>query len=396
MKGFKIIAVISDIHIGVPHISAKTFKAQLQAHFLDVLDNMAILDGIFILGDILHTAISMNSEYAEVFHWFIDNVYKIARLRKATVVIIRGTLSHDCGQLAQIKHYENNMDFVDFRIYDTIEEITLWDNYKALVLPDVRVKDLKDVGKYLNEPGKYDMILGHGMIEQMQYVQQETENMPTKTYVYDVKKLVKASKGPVLFGHVHQYQHYKNHFYYVGPFTLLERGGIDAGFAVVGICDEDRTKFKVEHYINPDSAAYYDLVVTRKILREIPIDEIIAAIDEVANDAKSNDLITLRITRGDETEAADKVLMLESRYRYDKRFSIVKKIKTAKEAEWEEQQNERRNKYAYLMDEGIELPEILYIYYTNEVKPTIPDATSTAATLEEADFTRFLKGDETL
>ena len=47
------------------------------------------------------------------------------------------------------------------------------------------MKQLKDVGKYLKEPNKYDMILGHGTISQMQYVIQESENMPTKTYVFD-------------------------------------------------------------------------------------------------------------------------------------------------------------------------------------------------------------------
>lgn len=389
MRNFKIIAALADLHIGTKHVSAESLRQQLKKHFFKVLDDMAYLDGIFILGDVMHTIVSLNSDYSELFYWFIDKIYKVARKRNAVVVIIKGTISHDNDQLNNIKSYVKNIDGVDFRVYDTVEEITLWDNYKVLVLPDVKVKQLKDVGKYLEEPGRYDMILGHGVVDQMQYVVQESENMPTKTYVYDVDKLMAASKGPVLFGHIHQYQSVDNKFYYVGPFTMLERGWSDAGFAIIGISDADRTRFKVEHYLNPDSAEYYEIRVTKKILDEVPIDEIIDAIDSIASDAKENDLIMLRITRGDESEASDKVLMLENRYRKDRRFSIVKKIKNRHEAEREKVQQDRREKYAYLLDKSIELPEIAYTYYISDYRPTIPDQSSVAASLTEDDFVRI-------
>lgn len=394
MREFKIIAALADLHIGVKHVSAKSLKEQLKNHFFKPLEDMKYLDGIFLLGDLLHTVISLNTEHSELFHWFIDRVYRIAKKRGAVVIVIRGTLAHDSGQLDNIKHYMKNDDGVDFRIYDTVEEITLWDDYKVLVIPDVKVKQLREVGKYLDEPKKYDMILGHGMITQMEFVSQESESMPTKTYVFDADELITASKGPILFGHIHQYQSIRRHFYYVGPFTVLERGTTNAGFAIIGIYDKDRTKFKVEHYLNPDSAEYYELVVTRSILRDIPIDEIVEAIDEVANKAKSNDLITLRIVLDDNRESADKVMILENRYRKDRRFSIVKKIKSKQERDREKEQEKRREKVAYLMDENMELPSILYTYYINEVKPTIPDRTSLEANITLEDFERALKASD--
>lgn len=390
MREFKIIAALADLHIGVRHVSAKSLKKQLKEHFFKPLNDIAHLDGIFILGDVMHTIVSLNSDYSELFYWFIDKVYKLARKRNAVVVIVKGTISHDNDQLNNIKSYVKNDDGVDFRVYDTIEEITLWDDYKVLVLPDVRVKQLKDIDDKL-EPGKYDMIIGHGLIDQMQYLVQESENMPTKTYVYNVDKLMGASKGPVLFGHIHQWQHVNNKFYYVGPFTMLERGWSNAGFGIVGISDKDRTKFKVEHWLNPDSASYYEITVTQEILRTIPIDEIMEAIDGIAADGKENDLFTLRITRGDESESSDKVMMLESRYRKDRRFSIIKKIKNKKEQEREKAQKARKDHFAYLMDESMELPSILYTYYISEVQPTIPDRKSLAANITLEDFERALK-----
>lgn len=390
MRNYKIIACISDIHLGIKYISAKTFKKQLKKHFIHVLEDMKELDGIFILGDILHTIISLNSDAAAVYFWFIDRIYKIAKEKKAIVLIIKGTPSHDNDQLDNIKHYVDNDDGVDFRIYENIEEDTIFGDYKILALPDVRIKKNSDVEQYLTSDKKYDMILGHGMISTFQFVTQTSENMPSKTYIYDPDQLIDSCKGPVLFGHVHQYQSVRNHFYYVGPFTLLERGGVDAGFAVVGIYDKDRTKFKVEHFLNPDSANYYDLDISAKILSKFPIDEIIEAIDDILKDTKENDLITLRITRGDAVDSADKVYMLESRYRKDRRISIVKKVKSEKQEETEKKNEERKSHFSYIMEQSRDLSEIMYKYYLEEYKPTLPENFDSKITITEDTFRRIL------
>ena len=390
-REFKIFAAIADIHIGVKHISAVSLKKQLKKHFIKVLKNMKHLDGIFICGDILHTIVSLNSDYAELYLWFIDQVYKVAKKQNAVVIIIKGTASHDNDQLQNIKSYIDNDDGVDFRIYETVEEITLWKNYKVLVLPDVKVKQLKDIDKYLTEDKKYDLILGHGLINTMRFFVQDSENMPTKTYEFDVDKLNATCKGPILFGHIHQFQSVRDQFYYIGPFTLLERGGINAGFIIGGIYDKDRTKYIIEQYENPDSAHYFDIDITEKILKQFPIDEIIEAIDDIISDAKENDLISLRITRGDELESADKVVMLETRYRKDSRFSIVKKIKSKQDEEAEKESQVHREKFAYLIDKNIEMADMFYRYYIEEFVPSLADKFSPVAKIKEEDFRRILE-----
>lgn len=390
MRDFKIFVAIADIHIGIRHIEAETFRKQLKKYFINTLKDMKYLDGIFILGDILHTVVSLNSDYAEVYLWFIDQVYKIAKKRDATVIIIRGTPAHDNAQLQNIKSYTRNDDGVDFRIYENVEEITIWDDYKVLVLPDVRVKDLKDVDKYLTGDKKYDMILGHGLISAMKFVQQESENMPTKAYEFDVDTLIDSSKGPVLFGHIHQFQTIRKHFYYAGPFTLLERGGVNAGFIVGGICDSDRTKFKIEQFLNPDSASYIDLDVNQKVLSQFSIDEIFDAIDDLIKDTKPNDLITLRITRGDELDSSDKVYMLESRYRGDRRFSIIKKVRTAHEEESDKKNEERKSKFSYVMDANTDMSSILFKYYEEEYAPTLPETFKPSVPITVDVFKRIL------
>lgn len=384
MRDFKIFAAMADLHIGVKHIEAKELKKQLKKHFITPLKGMKYLDGIFICGDIMHTIVSLNSDYSELFHWFIDQIYKIAKSKGSTVIILKGTISHDNDQLSNLKSYINNDDGVDFRIYETIEETIIWDDYKVLILPDVRVKQLKEIDKYLDK-GDYDLILGHGLIDRMEFFVQNMENMPTKTYVYNLDKLIDASNGPIIFGHIHQFQHFRHKFYYTGPFTLLERGGIDGGYLVGGIYDKDHHKFHIEHYVNPDSAEYYDIRVTKDILNSFSIDDIIENIDAIVADAKENDLFTLRIVRGDEADSSDKVMMLESRYRKDRRFTIVKKIKTKREEERDREIKEKKERYNYIMDENLTVGEILYRYYTNDVAPTLDTNKRVIVTKEEFD-----------
>lgn len=392
MRDFKIFATIADIHIGRQSISASTFKKQLKKHFFDVINNFRYLDGIFVCGDILHTIISLNSENAEVFSWFISQLYKTAKKKGSTVIILRGTLSHDGQiQLNAAKEYQNNDDGVDFRVYDTIAETTIWGDYKVLILPDVKIKQLQDIDQYLDEPDKYDLILGHGTIDRMQFFIQESEELNMKTYLYDVDKLIRCSKGPVMFGHIHQYQAILNHFYYVGSFTTLERGTTNPGFLVSGIYDKDRSKFVVNHYANPDSAEYLELVVSKHLIDEYPIDDIMETIDEIIANRKDNDLITLRIMRGDERDSADKVLMLEDRYRKDKRFSIIKKVKSKREEEVEKKNQDLKDKYSYAFDQKLEMYEILWKYYQEDFLPTIEDPQSEIAKLTEDSFRRVLQ-----
>lgn len=391
MRNFKIFVCLADLHIGNKNVSAKDMKKQLKEHFFKEVKNYKYLDGIFILGDILHTIVSLNSDYSEVYLWFIDQVYKLARKKKSTVIIIKGTQSHDNDQLSNIRSYMLNDDNVDFRIYEQIEEITIWDDYKVLVLPDVKIKKYADMDKYFITDKKYDIILGHGIIDTMRYFVQESEHMSSKTYVYPVENLKKACNGPILFGHIHQYQEIRDQFYYVGPFTLLERGGINAGYLTVGMYDNDRSKFKVEQYINPSSARYLDLNINKKIMDECAIDQIVEAIDDIISDTKENDLITLRIIRGDAIDSIDKIAILEARYRKDKRINIVKKIKTKSEEESEQKNKERKDKFAYCMDNNLDMSEIMYRYYESEIMPTLGDKNSLAAKITIDDFKRILK-----
>lgn len=395
VKNFKIICCLADLHFGNKRVTAEDMKKQLKKHFFDVAKKMKYLDGIFILGDIMHTIVSLNSPYSNLFLWFINKVYKLAKQKGATVIIIKGTPSHDNDQLSNIRSYEYTEflddDNVDFRIYEKPEVITVWDDYKMLVLPDVRFHDFAEVESYFAEEDQYDMILGHGLIDTMQHFVAESEHLSMKTYVYEVDKLIRSCKGPIFFGHIHQYQRIRDQFFYVGPFTTLERGCFSAGFCVCGIADDDRHKFLTEYYPNPDSAEYFEFNLTKEVMDDYPIDDIIAVLDEKIGETKPNDLITLRITRGDNKDSLDRIMILEMRYRKDRRISIVKKIKSKFEEESEKRNADRKEKFGYIMDGNLSIAEIMHQYYLSDVLPTIEDKDSLPAKITIDDFKRILK-----
>lgn len=379
----KIISILADLHIGNKRCPADVFKAQLEKHYFAKMELAYRLDAIFVLGDLMHTIVSLNSDYSELFHWFISRLYKLARKTGCSVLILKGTPSHDNDQLNTIKHYQNNADDVDFRVFDhiTVTELFGW---RILVLPDVRVKKDSDIEDYLND-GKYDIILGHGTIDKMQFVQQESENMPMKSYVYKCKDLCKCSRGPVLFGHIHQYHEYYKKFYYCGSFTLLERGNTDAGYLMCAISTKDPSKYLVDRIINTDSPRYFDIKLDVEDVLENSIEDICEAIDYYIEDASEHDLISLRINRDNSNSTSDKVLMIESRYKPDRRISIIKKIITPDEEEKNNKLAERKDKYSYMFDPELSVPEIMFRYYEEDVRPTL-NPESPAAKLDQKGF----------
>lgn len=388
-RKFKIISVLADLHFGNKRCSAEVMKEQLKEHYFKLMEQSPYLDAIFILGDIMHTIVSLNSDSSALFHWFISKIYKLAKKKNAMVIIIKGTPSHDNDQLNTIKHYQNNEDGVDFRIYEQITETTIFHNKKVLILPDVRVKKDKEIEQWF-ENKTYDMILGHGTIDKMQFFQQESENMVMKSYTYSCRELCDHSRGPVLFGHIHQYHEFYNQFYYVGPFTMLERGNKNAGFVMVAIDEDDFSHYYVEQIINPDSPRYFRIELDCEDIIDNSIDDLIEAIDWYIEDAKPHDLITLQISRDNSNTSADKVLMLESHYRTDKRFSIIKKISSPDEEEKERKLVDRREKFSYIFDPEIKMPSMMYRYYDENVRPKL-NPTSPEAKLDEDDFFKIFE-----
>ena len=171
-KEFNVIAAIADVHIGNKAIDWKEYKYQLKKGVIEKLETMTFLDMVVICGDTLHCQVSMNSDYASVFFWFINKIVKIAKKKNVVVRIIKGTRSHDLDQLDTLHFYEDDPD-IDFKIIDDYYIESLNGCNYAYIAENYIDLPVKEYYKEIFDKPKnyFDMIFGHLTIEQTQFVQ---------------------------------------------------------------------------------------------------------------------------------------------------------------------------------------------------------------------------------
>jgi hypothetical protein len=369
MKQFRIFAVISDLHIGNTRISAKKMKDMLKEQFIEPIKKMKQLDAIIVAGDVSHTGLYLSSDYADLYLWFFRRIYSIAEKRKATVVVLEGTYSHDMDHLSNIDYMVDNEDGVDFRIYRQFTSDYLFKDFKILALPDKRVtaKSKKYLENLLED--EYDMIIGHGMIDKMEFPHQESENFNTNAYVYRVNELMAISRGPIFFGHIHTHTVINEKFHYVGSFTKLERGNGTHGFLVCGINTKDSSQFKCEQYVNKESMNYHHIKIEGEDLITYDIYDIIKNLQVYLKSVPDRDLVTIRIKYESNGTLVDKVSLIDETFKRDERVSVVKKLINRNLDDREQRLKVKKEKFSYLFDKNLKLEDIIVMYYENEIKP---------------------------
>lgn len=368
---FKIIAAISDIHIGNRRVSAELMKRMLKEQFFDIIKKYSYLDAILVGGDISHTLLSLSSDYGRVYLWFIDKLYKTAKKRGCEIHILEGTPSHDMDHLSAVEHYCDNDEEVKFFIYRKYEIVNIMDNYRMLVLPDKKLnkKGIDHLEKLLKE--EVDIILGHGLIDRLAYFTQESENLATTSYHYNVKDMMKNCNGPILFGHIHMPLNIQDKFFYIGSFTKLERGNGTHGFLTIGINDKNRKQFRVEMMPNDLSMNYYNIDIRQEDLNKYDAMTLVDIVREFIKETGKENLYTIKITIGNSTSQIDKSLIIDEAFKTWNNVSINKKLIEDDEESSEEIQelDIKKHRLAYLFDEGLPLEEIFHRYFLEEVKP---------------------------
>jgi hypothetical protein len=367
---FKIITIISDIHLGKRIVTAKEMVDMLEKNFFKPLDNMARLDAIVVTGDITDAMLTLHSDYAKAFVYFGDRLYGFAK-KGVEIHIVDGTYTHDLDHLELYTHYTEDKNVV-FRMYTDFTVGYMFDSYRVLFLPDKKVntKKRKVVDNLLKD--EYDLIFGHGEVDKLKFPYQESENDSVNPYIFPLDKMCKMCKGPIMFGHIHTHTVYKKKFYYVGSFTKLERVNGTHGFLVCAIYDYDRTKFKVEQYINDDSIEYYEIEMDERDFKKHDTFEMISAIKSFVMDCKPNDIFTIRIKLSDKEDLTSHLYQIEDAFKSNKKISIVKKLISSVKEDRVNKIKEKKARLGYLHDESMSEEEIIYKYFVEEVKPNDP------------------------
>lgn len=361
MNDFKVIAAIADVHIGNKAISWKEYKYQIKNGIINKLEQMAFLDGIVVCGDTLHYQISLNSEYANVFQWFVSKIVKIAKKKNAFIRFIKGTRSHDLDQLETIRQYESDFD-VDFKIYNEFGYETI-DGHNYAFIPEEYISvPIKGYYKELfDKPkGYFDMIFGHGTIEQTQFTEQNSENIDNNAPVFKLKSLYSVCSGPIIFGHIHTPMTFNNKFYYVGSALRTCHGEEeDKGWNVITYI-QDKALYRVDKIVNEYTFNFNQLKIENRFIEKNDVDEIIKYVEKFIE--KNNvDRLSLKINCIDKEDTTVKIELLKKYFAKNKNITTSFKVMSSKAYEKEENMNKAKEKKPYLKD-GLDITERIQLW----------------------------------
>lgn len=247
---------ISDIHIGKK--DDMRLKEELEI-FFDYLKDTENIDMITVSGDLFDRVLTANEYGTTLALEFIQRLIELY-IPEIDIRIIKGTRSHDFNQLDILKVFKEKAGS-HFKIIEK-NEVEVFNGYKILYLPEEYPTDYDDFYKenLLGVEDKvYDFIIGHGMIDFIAFTgyEDDSENRVHGTPTHKADDLIRVTKGPIIFGHIHEKQEYKDKIYYTGSYSRYSFDTpSEKGFMVFDIDDDDPSKFKMTFIENTKAPTY--------------------------------------------------------------------------------------------------------------------------------------------
>lgn len=358
-RSFRVIAAIADVHIGNKSISHKEYKYQLKHGVIKKLKQLAFLDMIVICGDLLHCQISMNSNYAEVFFWFIDEIISVAREKNAVIRIIKGTKSHDLDQLDTIKFYENYED-INFKVVDDYYTESILNMNLAYIAQEYINEPIKKhFNSILGKRNFYDIIFGHMTIEQTQFSEQNSENIDTHAPVFKLEDLFKCA-NLIISGHIHVPLEFSSRFYYVGSVLRTAHGEEEPKGWDLIVYDTEEKLYRVDKIINEFTFNFNTLNLDNSFIEMNDIDTIVKHVEDFMKERKT-DKLSLKITCIDKKDSTVKIELLKKYFA--KNTNITTKFKLMSEKSYSEiESNTKKREIEPYLKEGLTLVERIKIW----------------------------------
>lgn len=272
---------ISDIHIGKK--DDMKLKDELEI-FFDYLKNTENIDMITISGDLFDRVLTANEYGTTLALEFIQRLIDLY-VPEIDIRIIKGTRSHDFNQLDILKVFKEKAGS-HFKIIEK-NEVEVFNGYRILYLPEEYPTDYDDFYKenLLGVEDKvYDFIIGHGMIDFIAFTgyEDDSENRVHGTPTHKANDLIRVTKGPIIFGHIHEKQEYKDKIYYTGSYSRYSFDTpSEKGFMVFDIDDNDPSNFKMTFIENTAAPTYAILDIDKLNLEGV--DDHVKYIKELAD-----------------------------------------------------------------------------------------------------------------
>ena len=346
--------MIADIHFGALPVERLYNELEI---FLEFIEKKS-LDFIVILGDWFDKKINLNSKDAKYSTVFFERICQVCIDNDIKLRIIQGTESHDNSQLEVLEILAKNKP-VDFKVFYEVTEEELFPDFNVLYVPEEYINSIDEkYGKYMNK--KYDMIFGHGMIQEVKFAAliQSSETTMKKAPIFKSKMLCDMCYGPIFFGHIHTKDIFNDRLYYVGSYSRWKFGEEeDKGFYYVKY-ENDTKEFEAKFIVNNKAMKYDTIEIYEKESGFYKLNTE-NQIKYIQNLIKSFEYDFLRlqfyIPQGYENENLLINMVNESLGKYKNLkldFKVNSKIKSKREVE--EKINLLLDKYGFIFDNKID------------------------------------------
>ncbi len=261
-RGTLIEVHLADLHFGAFN-PADQYRI-LMEQFYNKIYTMPRIDIISIDGDIFDHKVMCNSDAALYATKFIDSLVYLAKAKKATLIILGGTYSHDFDQLKLFYHYMDNDPIldVDVRVITNIQ-FEYIKGAKILMVPELNSVDESVYQHFFFNSGWYDSAFVHGTFEGSVYGNMVSGNsrlLTANDFIY--------CKGPAISGHVHKSGCFQGFYYYCGcPYRWKFGEEEEKGFLIV-VHDLDTQL----HYVDfqPITSYRYDTIYLDELVSNDP------------------------------------------------------------------------------------------------------------------------------
>jgi hypothetical protein len=384
---------IKIVHIADTHAGAfghERFEAELDAAFfawLEANDFDAVVHG----GDLFDRRLDLNSGDAKAAIRTAFRIAQACQRRGVPFRILKGTLTHDYDQLANLLPFET--EFPCFRVVQTTSAEELLPGFRVLYMPEVYPTDYADhYSQFLYAPAEegewgedvvYDAIFGHGQIDVAAgwgaVIEGERHYGGTPTH--EAERLLQHCRGPVQFGHVHNRFRYKKRLGYSGSFSRWCQGEEGKkGFDVLSLSGEiggaEPWAVRVQQVVNALAPVYRTVVADQILDASDPPDAILAKIRAAAAGCHR-----LRVKLGDFPIGVEEFSIVRGALVEDGNVDLQTSARAAPqraeaaggdpldEAAALAAAEERRERVSYLRDQTVPAPERLLRYIAEGGNP---------------------------
>lgn len=367
--------VLADIHWGAMDSSLTYNNLELVLEFIKQMKNE--LDFIIIAGDYFDYRIQLNSKTALLaVKWFdrLINTCKESNVKK--VRMFKGTREHDNDQLEVFRApYETENGF--FKLFNTTESEELLPDLRCVYCPDenINLNEYHNLyyNKFIPNPnigffhGNFDAIL-----PSIEFNRIQEHNLPTMIYEYS--KFAKLIKGPLISGHWHIKNNYKD-LYYVGSYDRWKFNEEDDKGFIYGEINTESSEYFLHFVRNPLARDYTTIMVTSS---EVNTPEDFAKVSDSINSIlKESPETMIRVVYIIEDESVDQMSysILQRKYATNKhvKFTVKDLIKRSERKMEKKKVKIEASKYNYIFNSDIKsVPNIIHQFILDNKNVEVP------------------------